>query len=287
VKILSVTYGLPYPPNEGAKIRDYHLLREVARSAEVRVCALLKDEVQMPDAGPLHEFCASVEPFRVPKRGWARHLRDASHHAMAGRPLATYPFYFDEFAAMIRATAVRCKADLIQIEHSFLAPYLTAAPAGCRTVLSFPHWLQCDALRCAGDPVGSGAGVRLGSGRQIVTRSPYPETDAKFSTDHGDQAVTATSSLARPPGASRSALWETRAKRTPSAPSLRRCAHSTRERRLDWQSVGKQSWAGDRHWRRTGGSNARAFRRVPYYRRAAIAIAPLRAVADAFEDLRR
>ena len=65
VKILSVTYGLP-TPNEGAKIRDYHLPakwrvrpKSGRRSVEGRV--------QMPDAGPLHEFCASVEPFRVPK----------------------------------------------------------------------------------------------------------------------------------------------------------------------------------------------------------------------------
>lgn len=157
VKILSVTYGLPYPPNEGAKIRDFHLLREVARSEEVRVCALLKDERVTPDTTPLSKFCASVEPFLVPARSWTRHLRDAGRHAIAGRPAATYPFFFAEFAAMIRATAARHHVDLIQIEHSFLAPYIAAAPPGCRTVLSFHNIGQTQYERMAalhaGNPV--------------------------------------------------------------------------------------------------------------------------------------
>lgn len=133
MRILAVTYGLPWPLTEGAKIRDYHLLREVAKDAEIVLLSFCKDDPDHPDPAPLRTFCAAVETFAPPSR---RSVSSAAAHWRARRPLATYPFYFEEFAQRISALASQYRVDLVQIEHSFLAPYLTAIPSGCRAILS-------------------------------------------------------------------------------------------------------------------------------------------------------
>ncbi|HEY0757685.1 MAG TPA: glycosyltransferase family 4 protein [Acidisarcina sp.] len=56
-----------------------------------------------------------------------------------GRPLATRPFYFDDFAKIISLALAKYQFDVVQIEHSFMACYRDAVPDSSRakTVLSF------------------------------------------------------------------------------------------------------------------------------------------------------
>lgn len=133
MRVLAVTYGLPWPLTEGAKIRDFHLLRELAREAEVSLLAFCKDDRTPPQSIELSNFCSRVEVFVPPKPTLASlvltYLRN-------GIPLAALPFYSDSFARQISACALAVRADTVQIEHSFLAPYVKAIPQGCRKLLS-------------------------------------------------------------------------------------------------------------------------------------------------------
>ncbi|MGC4053918.1 MAG: glycosyltransferase family 4 protein [Paludibaculum sp.] len=133
MKVLAVTYGLPYPLFEGSKIRDHCLLRAMAEEAEVHLLCFCKDDPDARDLGPLPTFCASVETFPVPA---GRPPLALLPHLMAGRPLATFPFYYTEFAARITALARRHQVDVVQVEHSFLAPYLSAIPRDCVRIQS-------------------------------------------------------------------------------------------------------------------------------------------------------
>jgi glycosyltransferase involved in cell wall biosynthesis len=271
----------------------------VARSAEVRVCALLKDEVRIPDASPLQEFCASVEPFRVPaSRGWARHLRDGGRHAIAGRPLATYPFYFDEFAAMIRATAARSRADLIQIEHSFLAPYLAAAPPACRTVLSFHNigQLQYDRIAAlhAGDPVWrlkalAMRGWEASWAAKFDHSIAVSETDAQFlgpeTTVIENGVDCGVLRVLEPPGAGKDLLFVGAFGYPPNADAVRFFTTEVlpliqaREPSARLVVVGKQAGPDIKALAADGRIelHENVPDVVPYYRRAALALAPLRA----------
>src|SRR5947209_7478119 len=98
LRVLAVTYGLPWPLTEGAKIRDYHLLRELAKSAEVTLLSFCKDDREPPDAAELLRFCASVEAWVPPARSpW----RTFTAQFSGRRPLASMPFYFEHFAERI------------------------------------------------------------------------------------------------------------------------------------------------------------------------------------------
>lgn len=133
MKLLAVTYGLPYPLSEGSKIRDHKLLKAVSSEAEVHLLCFCKDDPFPPDLGPLPGFCTTLETFPVTR---AKSALDLPAHLLAGRPAATFPFYYPEFAARVGELARRHQVDVVQLEHSFLAPYLDAAPAGCVRIQS-------------------------------------------------------------------------------------------------------------------------------------------------------
>lgn len=144
VKILMLTRGLPYPLDTGAHIHDFHLLRELAREAEVVLCSLVRIDREVPEA--LRRMCKEVVVLRPnPRR--AREIIGAAWRGWrAGRPLALSQPYFDELAVRMRATIERHRVDIVQIEHSVLAGYFAAIPAdrSILKVLSFHNlgWIQ-------------------------------------------------------------------------------------------------------------------------------------------------
>src|SRR5216684_4013824 len=72
LKVLFLTPQLPWPLDQGARIRNYHLLRAVA--AEHTVDLLSLDAGAAP-AGPLAALCRRVAVFPAPRRGRGARLR--------------------------------------------------------------------------------------------------------------------------------------------------------------------------------------------------------------------
>lgn len=137
LKILFLTYGVPWPPDSGGRIRDFNLLRSLAPHAEIVLCCFAKDESEIPDLSALRSLCREVRIYRPGRRSLWEHAGAIAKALWAGRPLATHPFYYAEFASELLAVARREAVEIFQIEHSFLAGYGDAVPENCRPVLSF------------------------------------------------------------------------------------------------------------------------------------------------------
>ena len=138
MKILFVTFGLPAQSGSGAHLRDFNLIRRVARRHQVSVLSLLEFPDEMDHASALQAFCEHVDGV-VADRSWLGDARTALGGLLRGRPAATAPFYYPELARRIRHLTAARQFDLIQIEHSFLAPYRSAVAPAFRgaAVLSF------------------------------------------------------------------------------------------------------------------------------------------------------
>lgn len=138
MKILYITYGLPYPPHSGGRIRDFHLIRQISAQHSVSVLSLLESPEERRGPADFENYCEQVDTVLAAPRSWPEHLRGAARALASGRPLATHPFYYPEMAARVRALATTWNPDIVQIEHSFLAPYVRAIPADrpCKTILS-------------------------------------------------------------------------------------------------------------------------------------------------------
>jgi len=132
-----VSYGLPVPPDSGARIRDFNLISRVAEHHDVSVLSLLEFPDELDYAEPLRAICKLVDGV-VAKRSWFTTAVTAIKGFLSGRPLATTPFFYPELARRIRDLTEAQHFDLVQIEHSFLAPYRDALSPGFKgvTVLS-------------------------------------------------------------------------------------------------------------------------------------------------------
>ncbi len=137
MNILFITYGLPVPPDSGARIRDFNLISRVASKHEVSVLSLLEFPDELDRAEPLRAICNHVDGV-VARRNGLQTAVTAMAGFLEGRPAATVPFYYRELAQRIRDLTASQHFDLVQIEHSFLAPYRDALAPGFRgvTVLS-------------------------------------------------------------------------------------------------------------------------------------------------------
>ncbi len=132
MNILWVTYGLPYPPISGARLRDLNLIRQLAKRHAIHLFSLLEDASETDSVGELERFCASVETFPLGHQPLSARIDQFAQHVRARRPLATFPFMNHALRARLREVAAALPADAIQIEHSFLAPYVDALPPSFR-----------------------------------------------------------------------------------------------------------------------------------------------------------
>jgi glycosyltransferase involved in cell wall biosynthesis len=144
VKILIYTRGLPYPPNTGARIHDFHLIRELSREAKVVVCSLLQFDCEVPEQ--LQRLCEAVVTFRPTPRSRRQKVLAMWGGWREGRPLALHSPFFPEWADRIGEIIEEHGIDIVQIEHSQMAGYVDAVPlkSKARKVLSFHNlgWLQ-------------------------------------------------------------------------------------------------------------------------------------------------
>src|SRR5262245_33267827 len=138
MKIVFVTLGSPYPPDSGVRIRDYQIISRIAAHHSVTLLSLLYSQDEVRTLPNLQQFCDRVDyELMRPDSIWKGFARLADH-LKAGRPLATYPFYYEGMAQKIRRAVLKTGAKIVQVEHSFLAPYIEAIRdnVGCKAVLS-------------------------------------------------------------------------------------------------------------------------------------------------------
>jgi polysaccharide biosynthesis protein PslH len=139
MNILYVTYGLPYPPHAGGSVRDFLLLDHLANSHHIVLLCLTEEPVSDTALAELErrKIHTHVFPLHVDPQ-WNK-LAALTRHLCARRPLATLPFYSESLARCIRDQIQTREFDVIQIEHSFLAPYVDAVPRAFkgRKILTF------------------------------------------------------------------------------------------------------------------------------------------------------
>ena len=139
MNVLYVTYGLPWPPDRGARIRDSNLIKRVSTHHTVSLLSLLDPTGQSPDSSALEPYCNRIEAVELQPRSLCGNVRDIWSSVRKGRPLAAHGFYCEELAQRLLETVGSQAIDIIQFEHSFFAPYVDDLPreCKCKTVLDF------------------------------------------------------------------------------------------------------------------------------------------------------
>jgi len=90
MNILFLSTWFPYPPDNGSKLRVYHLLRALAQDHTVTLVSFAFDTARPEQPGDLRDLCADiqavhVDPFAANRAGTLRTFLSA--RPMASRPI--------------------------------------------------------------------------------------------------------------------------------------------------------------------------------------------------------
>src|SRR5256885_2057642 len=121
MRVLFLTHRLPYAPNRGDRIRAYHVLNELARSAEVDLVSLTHDDEEEAHAPELRDVATTVHTARVPR---IRNMTRALTALPSSRPLTHVLLDAPDLRTIIAGVTARRRPDVVLAYCSGMARLL-------------------------------------------------------------------------------------------------------------------------------------------------------------------
>ncbi|MGH2519883.1 MAG: glycosyltransferase family 4 protein [Chloroflexota bacterium] len=118
-RVLFLTPQLPYPPHQGAAIRNLNLAKLAAREHEVNICSFIRGPAEVASGAELARWAARVDTAPAPRRG---HLTRLVQSAFSLQPDMQRRLHSEAFRRLVG------EADLVQAEGIEMAQYLTDVP---------------------------------------------------------------------------------------------------------------------------------------------------------------
>lgn len=117
--ILFLTPQFPYPPHQGTTIRNYNLIKGLARRHQVHLLSFGQPETSR--GTPLDDLCSSVQVVRTPQRTTRQRLKGLFFSRL---PDMAQRLPSAQFRAALAATLERERPTIIEVEGIELASYL-------------------------------------------------------------------------------------------------------------------------------------------------------------------
>jgi polysaccharide biosynthesis protein PslH len=127
MRVLMISYCLPYPPVTGGRLRIYNLLRRVASRHEISLAALLQSPEDAEGIPHLLQFCTRVETAMMDRRSRLAKASGMLRFALEGKPPQLRLLHSEELVEKIRQLFSQMTFDIVQIE-AHMALYLAALP---------------------------------------------------------------------------------------------------------------------------------------------------------------
>lgn len=119
--VLYLVHRVPYPQDKGDRIRNYNVLRRVARYADVHLATLADEPVTADVRAELERYC--VRLGIVPVGGWTRWVRGAAS-LVCGRTVTEGVFRVPAFARLVKEWARGTRYHAALTSSSSMVPYL-------------------------------------------------------------------------------------------------------------------------------------------------------------------
>ncbi len=117
-RVVYLTHRVPYPPDKGDRIRNYHVLRELSRHARVWLAALADEPVTPDQTARLNELCERVALVPHP-----RSLARAGLSLLTGRSMSEGLFNSAALDALLAGWRKEADFAASLVSASSLAPY--------------------------------------------------------------------------------------------------------------------------------------------------------------------
>ncbi len=121
MKVLWLTYDLPYPPHSGGSLRAYHLLKGMPRTYQIDLFSFIRREDQLQNLPELRKYCPRIETFKRPYVWSPRNILRAGFSSL---PFASVGYYFQDAKLKIQKMLEEEKYDLVHFLTFYPAVYL-------------------------------------------------------------------------------------------------------------------------------------------------------------------
>jgi len=121
MRFLFLTPQLPYPPNQGAAIRNYSLISSLAPRHEIHLLSFAHSPPDAGEAGPLLRLLRQVRVVPFPSRPF---LKRALSTLLSPRPDLALRLQSREFQAVVKEKLAEERFDAVQVEALEMAPYV-------------------------------------------------------------------------------------------------------------------------------------------------------------------
>jgi len=120
MRILLLTPQRPYPPHQGTTLRNFNLVKELAKRHRICVLTFLEPDQDPANPGPLPELCEWLETVPVPQRSTAQRLRQL---LFTRRPDMSWRLWSSAFNDRLASCLAEETFDVVEIEGIEMAPY--------------------------------------------------------------------------------------------------------------------------------------------------------------------
>jgi len=121
-RILYLTQVLPYPLDSGAKVRQYHMLRHLAKSHEVTLVSFTRADDPHEAIAHLEGICSAVHPVPMRRSLW-RNLRAGLKGILTGLPIVVARDEIAEMKVTLRRLVQQTDYDVIHADQLSMAGY--------------------------------------------------------------------------------------------------------------------------------------------------------------------
>jgi glycosyltransferase involved in cell wall biosynthesis len=128
MKLLLLTPQLPYPPQQGTSLRNYHIIRGLAGEHEITLLSFLEEGQTATSAtlsagepaqiAPLIDLCKRIETVPLPSRSPGKRLRQL---LTTRQPDMAHRLYSPAFNGRLQHLLTKTHFDIVQIEGIELA----------------------------------------------------------------------------------------------------------------------------------------------------------------------
>lgn len=133
MKVLFLTYDIPYPLVSGGKIRAYYLIKNLARNHQITLFSYYRDEAQKKYIDELKKYCPKIFLFKR-RRPWV--WQNIVRSLLTSLPFTSATYHSDELKKTLIEELKQNGYDLVHFESFYPALYLPLAKKmGVKTLL--------------------------------------------------------------------------------------------------------------------------------------------------------
>ena len=126
MKILIISNAMPYPTDTGEKIRVFNIIKHISQAHEVSLITQIMKQHEKQFIPELKKYCSRVDTVLLRKHSNLEHMPGVIRYLISGEPLDNKFVFVDEMAEKIQKLTYSESFDIVQIEHSIMAPYIKA-----------------------------------------------------------------------------------------------------------------------------------------------------------------